>query len=511
MKNTGIQSYIKSYFGLFAGLFVFVSLIFFYEIDPKNPQLTNMLAVALLMAIWWITEAIPLAATALLPVALFPLLGIMGGKEVSSTYFNQVIFLFIGGFLVAIAMEKWNLHKRIALITLMITGLSPARILLGFMLATAILSMWISNTATTMMMVPILISIIQKIEENTDQKTIQKYSLGLLLGVAYSASIGGIATLVGTPPNLSFARIFQIMFPAAPEISFALWFAFAFPLAVVLFGIAWLYLYLIYKPEKGKWVIADKSTFRKQYKALQSPSFEEKAIFVVFISMAVLWMLRADISFGAFTIKGWSSIFSFPEKIDDGTVAIALALILFMIPSKQSKGEMIMNWEAASRLPWHIVLLFGGGFALASGFKESGLSLWAGSQLDWVGNLHPILIILLISVIITFLTELTSNTATTEMILPIMAGLSISTGINPLLLMIPATIGASMAFMLPVATPPNAIIFGTNRITVMEMAKSGLALNIIAAIVITIATFYWGSYVFNIDLGSLPEWASLHK
>ena len=235
--------------GLIAGPLLFIYFQFFTNLSPEQPAVSATLAVAVLMAVWWVTEAVPLAITSLLPVALFPLLSIMDGKDVSSTYFNHVIFLFIGGFMVALAMQKWDLHKRIALRILMVTGVSPGRILLGFMLATAFLSMWISNTATTMMMVPILISIIVKLEEIIGEKNISRYSIGLLLGVAYSASIGGIATLVGTPPNLSFARIFQIMFPAAPDISFANWFLFAFPVTFIFFIIVWIYLYLLFKPK----------------------------------------------------------------------------------------------------------------------------------------------------------------------------------------------------------------------------------------------------------------------
>jgi len=500
-------SKIKMIIGFYGGISVFLLMVFFGDLDPKNPQVTNMMAVALLMAIWWITEVVHLAITSLLPVALFPILGIMSGKDVSATYFNHVIFLFIGGFLVAIAMEKWNLHKRIALRVLMITGLSPARILLGFMLATALISMWISNTATAMMMVPILLSIIQKLEESVDAGTMGKFSIGLLLGIAYSASIGGIGTLVGTPPNLSFARIFQIMFPNAPAISFAGWMLFAFPTGVLLFITAWGYLYFVYRPRKENWILSDKATFHDQYAELGKQSFEEKTVLAVFVSMALLWMFRADIAIGSLTIPGWINLLPFPKFIEDGTVAIAVSLILFLVPSKKEPGKMIMDWEAASRLPWRIVLLFGGGFALASGFVSSGLSLWIGTQLMWVKGVHPILIVLMISLLVTFLTELTSNTATTEMILPVMAGLSIATQVNPLLFMLPATISASMAFMLPVATPPNAIIFGTNRVTIVEMAKAGLFMNLVGAVIITLMTYYLGSLVFNIDIWQFPVWA----
>lgn len=500
---------LRFYFGFFGGIAAFFGLLFFGNLDPDQPVITFTLATALLMAIWWITEVVPLAITSLLPVVLFPMLGIMNGKDVSSTYFNHVIFLFIGGFIVALAMQKWNLHKRIALKILMVTGVSPGRILLGFMLATSFLSMWISNTATTMMMVPILISIIRKLEELIGKKNIGRYSIGLLLGVAYSASIGGIATLVGTPPNLSFARILQIMFPEAPDISFANWFIFAFPVTFIFFIIVWVYLYFLFRPSTKNWENISNKTFKEQYKSLGITTFEERIVFIVFIALAVLWLLRSDISINSFTIPGWAGLFNHPEYINDGTVAILASIILFIIPSRNQKGKRIMDWKSASGIPWNIVLLFGGGFALASGFKESGLSIWFGNQLSFVGGYHPFLIIMVICFTMTFLTELTSNTATTEMLLPILAGLSVSVEVNPLIFMLPATLSGSMAFMLPVATPPNAIVFGSGRLKVMDMARNGLILNFIGVVVISLATWFLGTFIFNIDPLVLPSWAIL--
>ncbi len=478
--------------------------------DPSNQLVGYTLGVALLMAVWWVTEAVPLAVTSLLPVALFPLLGIMDGKDVSATYFNHVIFLFLGGFIIALAMQRWNLHRRIALRILMFTGVSPGRILLGFMLATAFLSMWISNTATTMMMIPILISIISKLEELVGKKNVSSYTTGLLLGVAYSASIGGIATLVGTPPNLSFLRIFHIYFPDAPEISFAKWFIFAIPISFTVFSFAWVYLYFVFKPDKTKWHNIDKQTFRIQLTDMGKMRFEEKAVLINFVLVAILWLFRSDISFGSFTIYGWSEVFPEHKFINDGTVAIFVAIILFIIPTRKSKSGRIMDWETAKKLPWHIILLFGGGFALASGFKESGLSIWFGDQLIWVADYNPLIIIFTIAILMTFLTELTSNTATTEMILPILAGIAISTETNPLLYMIPATLSGSMAFMLPVATPPNAIVFGTNRLKIAQMARNGIILNIVGAIIITLMTYWIGSMVFDINPEVFPEWARVN-
>ena len=491
-----IKKYTKI-IGLISGLLVSLFVIIFIDIKPGEPQITYTLAIALLMAIWWITEAIPIAATSLLPVALFPLLGVMNGKIVSSAYFNHVIFLFIGGFLMSLAMEKWNLHKRIALRILLIIGVSPGRILLGFILSTAFLSMWMSNTATAMMMVPIVLSIIVKLEEVLDKKDIKKYSKGLLLGIAYSASIGGIATLIGTPPNISFSRIYAITFPEVPEISFATWFIFALPLSIILLAFLWGYLYFIFRPKK-KWNKSYITTFKQEYTNLGKTSYEESIVFILFISLALLWIFRKNIDIGWFSIPGWSSIFKNPEILNDGTVAIFIALILFIIPSKNKTQERIMDWKTAKKIPWNIVLLFGGGFALASGFVESGLSIWIGEQLKWFTKIHPIILIFCIALIMSFLTELTSNTATTEMLLPILAGIAISSNINPLLLMIPATLSASLAFMLPIATPPNAIVFGTNRLKMIDLIKTGFILNFVGILLVTLFMYFVGTFIFKI-------------
>jgi len=500
----------KSIISFIVAPLIFVLIILFVDLKPGEPVVTYTMAVAMLMAVWWITEAVPLAVTSLIPVALFPFLGIMDGKAVSSTYFNHVIFLFIGGFIIALAMERWNLHKRIALKILLITGVSPGRILLGFMIACAFLSMWISNTATAMMMIPILLSVIAKLEETVGKKNVSKYTIGLLLGVAYSASIGGVATLVGTPPNLSFARIFHIYFPNAPDISFASWFVFALPVSLTMFIITWAFLYVVFRPKKGAWINIDKDTFKQQLSALGPAGFEEKVVFIDFVLVAFLWLFRSDLEFGGVIVPGWSDIFPQSDYINDGTVAILMAVLLFVFPSRKKGTKRIMNWQTATKIPWHIVLLFGGGFALASGFKESGLSTWVGEQLIWVADYNPILIIFVIAIMMTFLTELTSNTATTEMILPILAGIAVSTETNPLLFMLPATLSGSMAFMLPVATPPNAIVFGTNRIHVSQMARTGILLNVIGAIVITTMTYFLGTYFFDIQIGHFPDWANIN-
>lgn len=500
----------KQLFSFIITPLIILVILFFTNIAPDNPHITYTLCIGILMAVWWITEVVPLAVTSLLPVVLFPLFGVMDGKQVSSTYFNDVIFLFMGGFLVALAMEKWNLHRRIAFKILSFTGISPARILLGFMAASFFLSMWISNTATVMMMLPIAISIIKQLDEFMENKGTSKYSIGLLLGIAYSSSVGGIATLVGTPPNLSFSRIFTIYFPDAPSISFSNWMILALPISLIMFIIIWAFLFFWFRPKKGEWKDIDKNTFKVQLKQMGKITHEQIMVLIIFILLALLWLFRSDLEIGFIKIPGWSNLFPQKSYINDGTVAILMAVILFLLPSKNEKGKNLLDWATASKIPWHILLLFGGGFALATGFKVSGLSIWFGEQLSGISSLHPFIIILLISLVMTFLTELTSNTATTEMMLPILAGIAITSNIHPLLLMIPATMSASMAFMLPVATPPNAIIFGTSRISISQMARTGLILNLIGVLVISLMIYFWGDFLFDLRSDILPEWFINH-
>lgn len=495
---------VKQTIGLILGPSVALGVLLLCDFDPSHPQVTRTAAVALLMAVWWITEAIPIAATALLPVVLFPLMGVMKGKVVAPIYFNYVIFLFVGGFIVALAMQKWELHRRIALRIIMLIGVGPRKIIFGFMAATAFLSMWISNTATTMMMVPIAMAIIAKLEDSFGPERVMKFSVGLLIGIAYAASIGGTATLIGTPPNPLFIQVLSISFPNAPEITFASWFLFGLPFAIVFLVASWWLLTMFFVPRYEKFAV-DRNVFKAEYQKLGRIGYEEAMVLTAFVLMAFLWMFRRSVHIGDFNIPGWSALLPAPDFIDDGTVAILVALVLFVIPSKSVRGRL-MDWKTARHLPWGIVLLFGGGFALASAFKESGLSIWLGSQMTGLAGLSPVIMVAIICFMMTFMTELTSNTATTEMILPILGSLAVAVQLNPLLLMIPATLSASCAFMLPVATPPNAIIFGTDRIAMSQLAKTGVVFNLIGVILVTLSTFLIGNLIFDITPGVFPSW-----
>jgi sodium-dependent dicarboxylate transporter 2/3/5 len=451
-------------------------VLLFADLAPGQPEVTRMAAVAILMAGWWITEAIPIPVTSLLPVALFPLLGILDGRTTAGTYFNHLIFLFIGGFLFAIAMQRWDLHRRIALRILRFLGTKPTQVLLGFMTATWLLSMWISNTAATMMMVPMAMAIIGPFRERLDKNDARRFSIVLVLGVAYAASIGGISTLIGTPPNMSLARILEITFPDMDELTFAWWFRFAFPLSLTFMLTAWFTLSKLARLSCINAAI-DKNYFHQQYQQLGKVTYEQRAIGSLFLLLIFGWMFRSE----------WSQLLPNPKYIDDGTIAIIIAILLFLIPSKKNPGEKLMDWTASKEIRWGIILMFGGGFALATGFVESGLSEWLGEQLTALQNVPLWALITIICTVITFLTELTSNMATTEVVLPILASIAKSIGVNPLLLMVPATLSASCAFMLPVATAPNAIAFGAGEIKIKDMIRYGFILNIIGIVLISAA------------------------
>ncbi len=491
---------------IIVGLLVFFYIVFFVHLQPEKPEVTYTAAIAFLMAFWWITEALPIGLTSLLPILLFPMLGVLDGKTISNSYINYVIFLFIGGFIMALAIEKWNLHKRIALKILSVMGGSPFMILFGFMFSSAFLSMWMSNTATAMMMLPIAFSVILSLEEIHGKDNVKHYSLGLLLAIAYACSIGGIVTLVGTPPNLSFLRIYEIIFPNAPEISFGQWITFALPISFFMFWFTLFFLYAIFKP-KQKLENLPKSFFKNKYKELGRITMEQKRVLVLFILLAFLWVFRKSIDLGFVTTPGWSAIFSHPKYINDGTVAIFVATLLFITPSSK-KNKTLVTWKITRKIPWRIVFLFGGGFALAKGFIDSGLSTYVGNVLANSGDFSTSSIVVALTGIMSLLTEFTSNTATTEMMLPIISGLAVQLKINPLLLMLPITLAASMAFMFPIATPPNAIIFGSGKIKMIQMIKVGFFINLVAIIVISLVTLTLGKIIFHINIHELPTWAN---
>ena len=490
--------------GIWLGPAAALALLLFADLEPGRPAVTAMAAVAVWMAVWWMSEAVPLAITALLPVALYPLLGIMAGKAVAPHYVNSIIFLFLGGFMVALAMERWDLHRRIALRIITRVGGGPSRIVLGFMLAAAFLSMWISNTATAMMMSPIALAVIKGV--GADREGARRFAVALLLGVAYGCSVGGLATLIGTPPNPLLVSNLGLLFPGAPEISFAGWMVIGLPVAVVMLAVVWIVLTALFGL-RGLGGLIERDVFERECAALGPASYEEKVVLVDFVLLALLWLTRTGLRIGDLDLPGWSALLPDGGLVDDGTVAIVLAMALFLVPSRARPGKRLMDWRTARRLPWAIVLLFGGGFALAKGFVDAGLSGWMGERLAGLSDLPPVLMVLAVCLLMTFLTELTSNTATTQMALPVVASAAVAVGVNPLLLMVPATLSASCAFMLPVATPPNAIVFGTEMIPIRRMARTGLWLNLAGALVIAAAIHLLGAAAFGGAMTVTPSWA----
>jgi len=501
---------------LLAGLATFCMILFIPTPQGLTPEGQRMLAVTALMAIWWIGEGTSLAVTALLPLVLFPLLGILPSKLVAPNYGNHLIFLFLGGFMIALTMEKWNFHKRLALWIILAIGTQPQRIVLGFMTATAFMSMWISNTASTMMMLPVAMAVVRQIaldaslngEKNDATRQTIENGLGLvlMLALAYSASIGGVGTLIGTAPNIVFAGFYKKLFPENAEITFFQWMVLAIPVVIVFIPLVWAYLCRFVSPIRlGSISGGSHEIIQQELDDLGSVNRAEKIVATVFCLTAFLWIFRKSISFGEFVIPGWSGLFGHPKFLHDSTVAMAMGVLLMLIPVNGVKGLVVngkrewftLDWNTVqSKIPWGILLLFGGGFALASGFGATGLDKWIGDKLTGVAGWPLWMVVFTICISVTFLTELTSNTATTTMILPILGMAAVAATVHPLFFMVPATLSASFAFMLPVATPPNAIVFGSGWVSVPQMSRAGFVLNLVGAGIVTSAVLLLVSSLF---------------
>lgn len=483
--------------GLIGGPLLFLLLLLFYHPEGLSGEGRAILASTVWIAAWWITEAVPIPVTSLLPLVLFPLAGGLDVKATASSYGDENIFLFMGGFMIALAMEKWNLHRRIALTIISAIGTNMDRIILGFMVATGFLSMWISNTATAMMMVPIGLAITYQVADalKDGPAPVDKENFGfgkaLMLGIAYSASVGGIATLIGTPPNTALAAAMEKMYGV--EISFGKWMLFGTPFAWVFILLIWVYLVKFAYPAKVKELPGGRHLIRQEKERLGSASTEEKLVFTVFVLAALSWLSRS------FVLQ------NFLPGISDGVIAMFFAILLFAIPAVNVKGDRLLDWETAVKLPWGILLLFGGGLAIAAGFVSSGLSEWIGGQLTALQGVPVIVVILIVATLVIFLTEITSNTATAAMMYPIMGALAIALDVHPFALMVAAGVAASCAFMLPVATPPNAVVFGSGYLRIPDMAKAGLALNLIGIVLVTVSVWFLLPLIWDIDLTHVPE------
>ncbi len=467
--------------GLFLGPALFVlSLLFVYP-EGMSTEARMVMSATLWIATWWITEAIPIPVTSLLPLILFPLTGAMSVQATATAFGHPILFLYVGGFIIAIAIQKWDLHRRIALHIITWSGSSTRAIIFGFMLATAFLSMWISNTASAVMMLPIGIAIVSQVAGGAREQ--QQMGKALMLAIAYAASIGGIATLIGTPTNLILAGVVRETY--GTEISFAQWLAFGLPITVVLLPLCWFYLTRFAFPLHAHHLEKGKETIREEIRAMGRITFEQKAVGFVFGLTALCWLSRT------FVLQ------RIVPGIDDSVIALAGATVLFLIPSKQRRGAMVINWQEAVGIPWGIILLFGGGLALAGAFQSSGLAQWIGSQLTLLRGVELILLLLILIAAINFLTEITSNTATASMILPILAAMAIAIDVHPFILMVAATVAASCAFMLPVATPPNAVVFGSGFLRIPDMVRAGIWMNVLSIVLLTLFVYFllplvWG-------------------
>jgi len=466
--------------GLIVGLIAFVLVLLLPAPDGLSPAAWRTAAVVVLMAIWWTTEAIPIAATAMLPLVLFPVLSVLKMPETAARYANDIVFLSMGGFLIAVAMERSGLHRRMALAIVARVGTRPRRLVLGFMLASAFLSMWISNTATTAMMYPIGMAIAVLFRAQDDEGPFE-LGICLMLGIAYAATIGGVTTLIGTPPNAVLAATASETLGVT--IGFVDWMMVGVPLALVFLPIGWLLLTRWLHPP-GDLRGDAAAVLDAERDKLGPMSARERLVAIVFVLTALLWVFRSAKTIGGVTIPG---IQTFAPWVKDSTIAIAAALVLFVVPTSWRRFEFALDWPTANRIPWNIVVLFGGGLSMAHAMSQTGLAAYIGGAVSELTSLPTWLILGAVAFLFLFLTEVTSNVATATMAMPIMAGAASGLGIAPLQLMATAALAVSMAFMLPVATPPNAIVFASGYVSVPQMARVGIWFNLISGLLVTIA------------------------
>jgi sodium-dependent dicarboxylate transporter 2/3/5 len=525
--------------GRILGPALFILILAIPTPDGMSLPAHRLLAVTALMSTYWLTQAIPIAITSLIPLVLFPLLVIQDAKSVSKSYITDNTFLFMGGFIIALGIEKWGLHERMALHIVRLLGTSVKKVILGFMFATAFLSMWISNTASTLLMTPIALALVVAIQKahhkaSGDESPVPTkldrsgpfgpFGVALMLGICWSASIGGMTTLVGTVTNVQFTQLWESSFPAGPQMSAGDWLAAFGPVGLVMLLLAWGVLVLRLKaPESAS---IGRSFFTNRLKQLGKPSRAEWTMLGVFVTTAALWTFRKPLQFGDATLtSGWNWWVSdfmqntlgatqeFADSaIRDSTVAIFMVILMFLIPSgrkdEQERRTYLMDWETAVRLPWSILLLVGGGFAIAGAFEATGLATWMGDLMASTVQGWPVwALVASTCLLLTFMTEFATNVVMLTVLLPVLAKVALKLEVDPRLLMMPAAVSASCAFMLPIATPPNAIVFSTGAITMGDMARKGILLNIVGVITVTLATVFYLVPKLDMQTDSLPEWA----
>lgn len=506
-------------------------LVYFISISDlhgaHSPKLAAMFGTLIWICVWWMTEAVPVAITALLPLFLFPLLQISTANDVAKAYMNDTISLFLGSFMLALAVQKFDCHKRLALKTLLVFGgekMDPRFLLLGFCAGPAFVSMFMSNTAVAVMMIPMAVGVVHKVQNNESEernpkhekapellesggvlsecgessasKLLAEYSKGVVLAVGYAVGVGGLTTLTGTGPNLVFSGIFRSLFPDVEPVTYTQWFMFGFPLGVFFLLCLWIMLCLMYCPSEAVPIVSaslSRDSIEKQYELLGKMNSAEKTVVSLFTVLAFMWMTRATNG----NVPGWGSYFN--DYADDGTVSILMAMFLFILPLRNRAGEKLMTWADCKKLPWDIVLVLGGGFALADGIRESGLSEWIASHLDFLDAIPYFLITPAVAIIVSIVTEFTSNNATATIFLPLLAEVSLSIGLHPLFLMVTATIASSFSFMLPIATPPNAIAYTAGKLKMTDLVMPGFMLKCFGIFLLSVLMPTLGTVVFNLD------------
>lgn len=489
------------YKGLLIGILAFILILALPLPGALSLQAKSAAAVVILMSIWWITEAIPVYATAFIPLALYPLLGILPADETAANYGHNYVLMMLGGFFLGKAIENQNLHKRIALIIINLFGISRQRIMMSMMIATAFLSMWIANVTAAVMMFPIAMSIISKEEEEgTGRST---FSTGLMLAIAYAATLGGLGTLIGTPTNLILIGILEKLFPDAPPITFFTWLKIGLPLVIVLLPVFCFYL-IRYFGITGN-LSQNDTIIKDELKALGKITPGERRVIYVCLLAIFGWVFRDDLLFGDWVIPGWASLLGLGDFVHDSTVALVAALLLFMLPA--TKEKRLLDWKSASQVPWGVAMIVGGGYAIAAGFEATGLADWLGHQLVFISHYPFFMVVLLVIGFVMIFTEFNSNTATANILLPVLASMAVAAAINPLLLMIPATVASSLGFMMPAGTGPNTVIFGSERVTVADMVKCGIWLDLISLIILVLMMYFIIMPWLGFD-AALPSWAS---
>jgi sodium-dependent dicarboxylate transporter 2/3/5 len=495
--------------GALLGALLFAGALAWPDLPLNGPQ-RRMAAVTLLTAALWLTMAVPVAAASLVPMALLPFLGVLSPGEAAQLYMHDMVALFLGAFLVALGLERWNVHRRLALLVIARVGTRPRRLVLGFMLAAAALSAWINNTATALMMLPIGLSVVATLRREDDARR-DDFAPALLLGLAYACSIGGLATPIGTAPNQSFLGIFQTTFPAAPQVAFGSWLLLSVPLVLLFVGAGWWLLTRV-ALHVGDGAGDARRTLHQERERLGPLDAAGARMGALFALTALLWVTRGDLELGELHVRGWASRLSDALgngsiQASDASVAIVMGLACFAIPAGTGGRERLLDWRTTQKIPWDVLLLIGSGFCLARGFQTTGLDAVIGALLGpWIAGKPLWLVVVGVTFLVTFLTEVTSNTATTNVVLPVLAQAAVAAGIDPRATMLPATFAASCAFMLPVATPPNAVVFASGLVPIPTMARVGLWFNVLSVLLIPLVFVLWGLPLLGIVAG-LPEWA----